>query len=58
MNQDMMEALQALAVERGISVDALFGALAFRVGSDGQQGKKGEQEEFGEGLHGCDRAVG
>ena len=28
MNQDMMEALQALAVERGISVDALFGALA------------------------------
>jgi len=28
MNQDMMEALQALATERGISVDALFGALA------------------------------
>lgn len=28
MNQDMMEALQAHAVERGISVDALFGALA------------------------------
>ena len=28
MNQDMMEALQALATDRGISVDALFGALA------------------------------
>ena len=28
MNQEMMEALQALAVERGISVDALFAALA------------------------------
>ncbi|MDP6975170.1 MAG: transcription termination factor NusA [Acidimicrobiales bacterium] len=28
MNQDMMEALQLLAAERGISVDALFGALA------------------------------
>ena len=28
MNQDMMEALQALATGRGISVDALFGALA------------------------------
>jgi N utilization substance protein A len=28
MNQDMMEALQLLADERGISVDALFGALA------------------------------
>ncbi len=28
MNQEMMEALQALAVERGITVDALFGALA------------------------------
>ena len=28
MNQDMMEALQALAQERGISVDALFAALA------------------------------
>ena len=29
MNQDMMEALQALATDRGISVDALFGALFF-----------------------------
>ena len=28
MNPDMMEALQALAVDRGISVDTLFGALA------------------------------
>ncbi|MCQ3808470.1 MAG: transcription termination factor NusA [Acidimicrobiaceae bacterium] len=28
MNSDMMEALQALAAERGISVDALFAALA------------------------------
>ncbi len=28
MNQDMMEALQALAQERGITVDALFAALA------------------------------
>jgi transcription termination/antitermination protein NusA len=28
MNQEMMEALQALAIERGISVDALFAALA------------------------------
>ncbi len=28
MNQDMMEALQALATDRGISVDALFAALA------------------------------
>jgi len=28
MNQEMMEALQALAVERGITVDALFAALA------------------------------
>jgi N utilization substance protein A len=28
MNTEMMEALQALASERGISVDALFGALA------------------------------
>ena len=28
MNQDMMDALQALAADRGISVDALFGALA------------------------------
>ncbi len=29
MNQDMMEALQALATDRGISVDALFGAFPF-----------------------------
>ena len=28
MNQDMMEALQAMAAERGITVDALFAALA------------------------------
>jgi N utilization substance protein A len=28
MNADMMEALQALAAERGISIDALFAALA------------------------------
>ncbi|HCW00257.1 MAG TPA: transcription termination/antitermination protein NusA, partial [Acidimicrobiaceae bacterium] len=28
MNPDMMEALQALAMERGISIDALFAALA------------------------------
>ena len=28
MNPEMMEALQALAVDRGISVDALFAALA------------------------------
>ena len=28
MNPDMMEALQALANERGISVDSLFAALA------------------------------
>jgi len=28
MNQEMLEALQALAAERGISVDALFAALA------------------------------
>ena len=32
MNQDMMEALQLLAAERGISVDALFGALADALG--------------------------
>ena len=28
MNQDMMEALQAMAAERGITVDALYAALA------------------------------
>jgi len=28
MNPEMMEALQALAADRGISVDALFAALA------------------------------
>ena len=28
MNAEMMEALQALASEKGISVDALFAALA------------------------------
>ena len=28
MNPDMMEALQALAADRGISVDTLFSALA------------------------------
>ena len=28
MNPEMMEALQALAADRGISVDSLFAALA------------------------------
>ena len=28
MNQDMMEALQAVATERGLTIDTLFAALA------------------------------
>ena len=28
MNADMMEALQAVATERGLSIDTLFAALA------------------------------